>query len=95
MLQFYSALKSYTHLKVAAWGDLQGSLYWSHFSSSVCVLHLALYPQRILGFLVYVIACLSSLLAVNSVKVQNMAVSSNLNLAQCPTHSRCLINICE
>lgn len=42
MLQAYCVPKSYAHLKVAAWGDLQVSLHWSYFSHSLCVSDLAL-----------------------------------------------------
>lgn len=47
MLQIYNALKSYMHLKVAAWGDLQGSLYWSCFSSLLCVPNLIITPEAL------------------------------------------------
>lgn len=60
MLQAYSALKSYTHLKVAAWGDLKMSLHWFYFSSFLCVPHLALYTQRIQlhGLCNYLLDCI-------------------------------------
>ena len=58
MLQIYNALKSYMHLKVAAWGDLQGSLYWSCFSSLLCAPHLIVTPEGlgpVIKFLILIV----------------------------------------